>query len=119
VEVFRPSGVTAESVRASYQQEIARRSARLESTDIENAIDAATSSVDGELADGSYVQKFRGKKLLRGTYSALGLANTSYEQFCYTLAIKGKSLNSISDCMLEIFDSLDSVVNQQWPRCSP
>ena len=103
-------------MRLSYQQQVARLSARLESTDIDDAIRAATSSVDSELADGSYVQKFRGKKLLRATYSSLGLANTSYEQFCYTLAIKGKNLKSISDCMLEIFDSLDSVVNQQMAR---
>lgn len=113
VDIVRPSGTTADVVRESYKREIAKLSAKMSSNNIEDAVSAATSSVDRELADGSYVKKFRGKKLLRGAFNSLGLANFSYEQFCYTLAIRGKGLELISDPIHNVFSQLDAEVTRQ------
>lgn len=110
---LRPDGITEEEVRAQMEALRVAIEEQLDAEKISAAVDAATKEVDGFLADGSYLRKFRGKKLLRKVYGDLNLVNVSYERFAYALAIAAKANPAVADEMSRVFDELDAAVQSQ------
>jgi len=71
--VFRPTGSTVAELRQSYKDEADRLAASLTDQRYAEITQAATTVVDGLLADGSFRRRFRGKRLLRSVFNRLGL----------------------------------------------
>ncbi|MGH7866363.1 MAG: hypothetical protein ACREP9_01755 [Candidatus Dormibacteraceae bacterium] len=73
----------------------------------------AEAEVSQILSDDSYLDKFKGKDLLKGLYVTLSLGQTSYEQFCYAVAQKCKNSQQTKERVDDAFGALDSLVNDQ------
>jgi ABC-type branched-subunit amino acid transport system ATPase component len=107
VRTVRLAGVSVDDVAAQIEAEsIALQRSREE---IEGAVSRAVSAVDDAIADGSYIQKFRGKHLLRCTYRRLGLGdlNVSYKTFSYGVAGACADRESVQTIMEEVFGVVD------------
>lgn len=107
-KTVRLKGATLEEVRES----IAAAVESVDRTDeqINTAVKQATEAVDGALADGSFVNVFRGKQLLRGIYkrAALESAQLSYEQFAYGIAQRLADAGTLAATIDEVFGTLSS-----------
>jgi len=112
-QFFRANGTDAVSVRASFDDFIAGLRGVQESDVVEDVCHRVVSAVDAELADGSFLRRYRGKRLLRSIYAALPLVNVSYERFCYTLARRAREDGPTMDALNKTFDQLDEVVDGQ------
>lgn len=112
-QFFRANGTDVVSVRASFEEFIAALRAVQESDVVEDVCHRVASEVDAELADGSFLRRYRGKRLLRLIYAALPLVNVSYERFCYTLARRAREDAPTMDALNKTFDQLDEVVDGQ------
>jgi hypothetical protein len=99
----RVKGATREAVRSS----IGAGVAKIEKTDeqIDAAIEKATKTVDDSLSDGSFVDLFRGKKLLKGVYQRAALDGTqmSFEQFGYAIAQKLADAETVKTVIDDVF----------------
>ncbi len=69
--------------------------------------------VDGQLADGSYLRRFRGKKLLRSVYAKLALADVGFERFSYLLAAQVRDDGDVASELDQVFERLDAQVDEQ------
>lgn len=110
---IRPIGTTIDEIRHAYESSIAEMNTFLESDTLQIALDAANDEVNKFLADGSYIRKFRGKRLLRKIYAGLDLRNISYERFCYALAVAGRSHPATMSEINAVFDALDAAARKQ------
>jgi energy-coupling factor transporter ATP-binding protein EcfA2 len=112
-KVFRFGGVDVATVKHSLMSAIGELQALHDSGSIEEICDRVALKVDQELADRSFVRKFRGKQLLRKVFQALSIDNVSYERFCYTLANRAKVDVATAAELNCVFDELDRVVDAQ------
>ena len=104
---IRPKGTTVEEVTNSLSTAI--QNLQVAESRIEEAIANAETEVDTALADGTYVETFRGKALLRGIYRRLGVAShgLSFEQFAYAVAQRLAEAGSLAETIDTVFRSIE------------
>jgi hypothetical protein len=114
----RLKGLSVEEVKNALNEAFEGYRADLPDDELQKMIDEATQEVDGVLADGTFRYHFRGKELLRATFSKLNLSQISFERFTYGLANQCRELPEVKSMLKEVFDTLDqlaaeSIVTQQ------
>jgi hypothetical protein len=110
----RLRGASLEEIQAAITQAVERIQKTEEQ--ISAAIATATTAVDAALEDGSFLDVFRGKELLKGLYRRLDLGDgtqTSFEQFTYalaqTLADEGTVVEIVDGVFAEVAASMQLV----------
>lgn len=106
--IIRIKGVSLEEVREALANEI--RQLELDDGRVREVVENATREIDQALADGSYVEKFRGKDLLRGLYGRLGLSDrqVSLERFAYAVAKECAQVPLVQDLLRQVFAEIEA-----------
>jgi ABC-type cobalamin/Fe3+-siderophores transport system ATPase subunit len=106
-KTIRPKGASSEEVRNSLTAAI--QDLQVAESRIEEAITGAETEVEMALANGTYVETFRGKALLRGIYRRLAVAShdLSFEQFTYAIAQRLAEQGSLAETIDTVFRSIE------------
>jgi len=103
---IRIKALTVEEL--SLQLEEARKSLNIGLDQREKIVQDTTDYITTAMADGTFVRKFRGKKLLRGLYQRLGLPakQVAYTDFVYSLARVAAGTEQVEAELDAVFASL-------------
>jgi hypothetical protein len=106
-KTIRPKGATSVEVKESLAAAVA--DLQLAESTIDQAISTAEAEVDRALSDGTFVETFRGKPLLRGVYQRLDIAShqVSFEQFAYAIAQQLAKSGLLAETIDAVFAALN------------
>lgn len=110
---FRPKGLNPEEVMESYSDFVSSNGATFTEENIRIICSTVTAEVDGQLEDGSFLRRFRGKSLLRFVFGSLKVSNLSFERFSYLIAGRLRDDASIATELESVFNGLDGLVHDQ------
>lgn len=112
-KTFRPKGIDPASVTASIDAFLEECRTAFDPASLQEICARVASEVDQQLTDGTYVKRFRGKKLLRDVFNSLDLKNIGFQRFCYQLAGRVRDDASIAVEIDSVFSRLDGQVDEQ------
>lgn len=112
-KMFRAKGSDVAAVRKSVDDFIADLQAHTSGSKINDICARVTSEVDAQLDDQTFVQRFRGKRLLRLVFNGLAIPNLSYERFSYLVAGRVRSDVEAAQQLDTVFANLDAKVDEQ------
>jgi energy-coupling factor transporter ATP-binding protein EcfA2 len=115
-KTVRAQGADVKTIRELIDKFIKECVDAYATTKIEEVCTRVTVEVDLQLSDGSFIRRFRGKRLLRIVFSKLNLQNIGFERFCYLLASRVREEPEIASTLDAVFADLDAQVDGQLAK---
>lgn len=112
-KTFRPNGTDVKTIRESIDKFLEDFTTSYDTAKIDEVCTRIKAEVDSQLLDGSFIRRFRGKRLLRIVFGNLNLQNIGFERFCYLLATRVREEPEVASSLDTVFAELDAQVDGQ------